>query len=88
MKFEQIYQSLKEIAEKLEIKVFEHNFRTAGIKVTSGFCTVEGEKRFIIDKHKRIREKTKILASYLATQSIEDIYIIPLVREYIDKFRD
>ncbi len=86
MKKTHLFQKLKEIAEKLEIEVLEHNFRPAGISVKSGLCSVKGKKKYIIDKHKRIKEKTELLASCLSKQEINDIYIIPAVREYLDKF--
>lgn len=85
MKFEQTYNALKEIAEKLNITVSEQNFRPTGIKVKSGLCTIKGEEFFIMDKHKKIREKTEILAESLLTFPIDDIYIVPAIRDYLDK---
>jgi len=87
MKPEQIYQELKELAEKLEVTVSEQNLRTAGIKVKSGLCKIKGKNLFIMDKHKSIRKKIKILASQLAKMPNENIYIVPAVREMIEKFR-
>jgi len=87
MKPEQIYQELKELAEKLEVTVSEQNLRTAGIKVKSGLCKVKGKNLFIMDKHKSIRKKNKILASKLAEMPNENIYIVPAVREMLEKFR-
>ena len=49
MKPEQIYQELKDLAEKLEITVSEQNLRTAGIKVKSGLCKVKGKNLFVMD---------------------------------------
>jgi hypothetical protein len=86
MKPEQLYQELKDLAEKLEITVLEQNLRTSGIKVTSGFCKVRGKRLFVMDKHKALNKKIKILASQLAEMPREDIYIIPMVRELLDKY--
>ncbi len=87
MKPEQTYQELKDLAEKLEVTVSEQNLRTAGIKVKSGLCKIKGKNLFIMDKHKSIRKKIKILASQLAKMPNENIYIVPAVREMIEKFR-
>ena len=57
MKPEQLYQHLKELAERFDITVSEANFRNAGIRVRSGFCKVRGKKRFIMNKHAKIAEK-------------------------------
>ncbi|MEE4265682.1 MAG: hypothetical protein V2I56_23550 [Desulfobacteraceae bacterium] len=86
MKPEQIYQELKDLAEKLAVTVTEQNLRTAGIKVKSGLCTVKGKDLFIMDKHKSIQKKVKILATQLACMSHEDVFVIPAVREILIKY--
>ena len=85
MKPEQLYQHLKDLAEKFDISVSEANFRKVGIHIQSGFCTVNGKKRFIMDKHARIHEKIDMLAAFLATLPHETCYVIPAVREVLDK---
>ena len=85
MKPEQIYQELKDLAEKLEIAVSEQNLRTDGIKVKSGLCKVKGQNLFIMDKHKTIHKKIDILASHLAKLPHEDLYIMPAIRELLEK---
>ncbi len=83
MKPEQVYQNLKELAEKLDVMVSEQNFRNAGIKVKSGLCRVRGQKRFIIDKHLSLYRKNKLLAACLSRMPHEEIYIVPAVRELL-----
>ena len=85
MKPEQIYQELKDLAEKLEVSVSEQNLRTTGIKVKSGLCRVKGQNLFIMDKHKSIHQKIDILASQLAKFPHEDIYVMPTIRELLEK---
>jgi hypothetical protein len=85
MKPEQIYQELRDLAEKLEITVSEQNLRTAGIKVKSGLCKVKGKNLFILDKHKSIHKKIDILASELAKFPHEDFYVMPAIREILEK---
>lgn len=84
MKQEEIYRHLKDLAEKLEIRYFEKNFRNVGIPVNSGLCKIEGEFHFFMDKHKKIREKNEILAQALSQFPLDDIYIIPALREFIE----
>ncbi len=85
MKPEQIYQELRDLAEKFEITVSEQNLRTPGIKVKSGLCKVKGKNLFVMDKHKSINRKIDILASQLAEFPHEDFYIIPAIREILEK---
>ncbi len=94
MKPEKLYQELKDLAEKIGIQVSEHNFRiTTGIRVKSGFCRVKDQDCCIIDKHIKLTKKMEVLAECIheksrATQeSIESIYLVPAVREYMERFR-
>jgi len=85
MKPDQLYQELIDLADRLQITVSEQNLRISGIKVKSGFCKVKGQNLFVMDKHKSIHEKIRILAAQLADIPHEDIYIVPAVRDLLDK---
>ena len=86
MKPDQFYQHLKELAEKLDITVSEQNLKVTGIKVKSGLCKVKGKNLFVMDKHRSVRDKIEILADTLTQFSLEDIYIIPAVRDRLNKY--
>ncbi len=88
MKPDQLYQELKDLAERMQILVLEQNLKTSGLKVRSGLCTVKGQKLFIMDKHKSVHKKIKILAAQLARIPHEDMYIIPAVRELLEKYAE
>jgi hypothetical protein len=83
MKPEQVYQELKNTAEKLGVSVEEHNFRNTGIRVRSGSCIVHGKRLVIIDKHKSISKRIRVLASALSRLPHETVYVVPAVRELI-----
>jgi hypothetical protein len=85
MKPDQMYQELKDLAEKLQITVSEQSFRQAGIRVRSGLCKVKGRQLFIMDKHKSIHRKIKMLARCLAAREHEQHYVVPAVRELLEK---
>ena len=87
MKPDQLYQELKDLAERMQVTVSEQNLKTPGIKVRSGLCTVKGQKLFVMDKHKSVQKKIKILAEQIAQIYHEDLYIIPAVRELLEKYR-
>jgi hypothetical protein len=85
MKPQQLYQHLKELAEKFDITVSEDNFRKVGLHVRSGFCTVKGKKHFIMNKHFKIQKKIDTLADFLSTLSHEQLYVIPAVRDLLNR---
>ena len=86
MKSDQIYEALCELAEKLQIEVSEQNFRTSGIRVSSGLCQVKGKTVYMMDKHKSISRKVHLLAEELAKHPHEDIYVVPMVRDLLAKY--
>ena len=81
----QLYQQLKNLAAKLDISVAEQNLRVTGVNAKSGLCIVKEQKIFIMDKHLTVREKNEVLADCLRNLSIDDIYVVPAVRKYLDK---
>ncbi|MBS0014240.1 MAG: hypothetical protein KFF46_09745 [Desulfobacterales bacterium] len=88
MKRKQIYQHLMEIAEKLDIRVAEQNLRTTGVNAKSGLCRIRGEWVFIMDKRLLVNEKIELLADCLRQMPLEEIYIMPAVRNILDKKKD
>jgi len=88
MKPDQLYQELKELAEKLNITVSEQNLRKTGIKVKSGLCKVKDKYIFVMDKNKSVHDKIEVLASCLSKIPNEDIYVVPILREILNEYED
>jgi hypothetical protein len=86
MKPDQVYQDLKELAEKLDVTVSEQNLRSTGIKVKSGICKVKGKNILIMDNQLSFKDKNEILASCLSKLPHENIFIVPALREFLDSF--
>ena len=84
MKPAQIYQALKELAEKLQVTVAEQNLRATGVRARSGLCKIKGKYVFVMDKQKPVSKKIDLLAECLSRMPHEDIYILPAVRERLD----
>lgn len=87
MKPEHVYTALKALAEKQNISVTEKNLSNAGLKVKSGLCRVDDRNLFIMDKHKPVREKIKLLARSLSDLPLDDVYIIPAIRDVLEKYK-
>lgn len=85
MKPEEIYQNLKDLADRLGVTVSDQNFRKTGIKVSSGHCIVKDKQYFIMDKHQSLKDKIDILVSFLVTIDHEDLYLLPNIRELFNK---
>ncbi len=83
MKPEQIYEELKTLSEKMGITVREQNFRSTGVKAKSGHCIIKTEHFFILDKHKSIKDRNDLLASFLKEMPHEDVFVVPAIRDFI-----
>jgi hypothetical protein len=82
---EQLYEHLKEIADKLGIAVIEQSFKQVGLPVKSGHCRVKGEELFIMDRSLPLIKKNQALTGFLCTQAHENIFMPPAVREILHK---
>ncbi len=80
-----LYQHLKELAAKIDIAVAEQNMRVTGVNAKSGLCIVKDQKIFIMDKHLAVREKLETLADCLRSLPLDDIYVMPAIRKYLDR---
>ncbi len=87
MKHETLYQMLRELAEKLDITVSEQNFRSTGTGARSGLCIVKGKRMFLLDKHLPVRRKNEALGACLAEMAVDQVFVLPAVREYLDGLR-
>lgn len=86
MRSEELYEGLKDLAQKLNIAISEQSFRRSGVRAKSGHCIVKEKPVFIMDKHIGISEKIEILASYLSRIPTEDLYIVPAIRELLNRY--
>lgn len=84
MRRKQVYRHLIEVAEKTGIRVIEQNLRATGVNAQSGLCRVKGESVFIMDKKLTVNEKIQALSACLKQMPLEDIYIMPAVRDLLD----
>lgn len=87
MKPELIYRGLKDLADRLGIVVSEKRLSAENRKVRSGLCKIKGQWVMILDKQLSIHNKCAILASCLIDMPNEDVFVIPAVREYLDRNR-
>jgi hypothetical protein len=88
MKPEQIYQGLKDLADRLGIIVSEQKLSTESLKVKSGLCKIRGQHVMILDKQLSIYKKSAILAACLSDMPHEAIFMIPAVRDFLAGHRN
>ncbi len=80
----QLLQEFEGLAERLGIRVSRENLEDG----PGGFCTIRGECRFILDRGLDVRSQVEIFAREMARLSLDDMYVVPRVRERINAHRE
>jgi hypothetical protein len=76
---DQLLKELEELAEKSSIAL-----RYEKGDFDGGFCVLKAERIIVINKRLVPQKRTSILAQALAEVGIEEVYLKPAVREFIE----
>ena len=87
MQDEGLLTALEELAEQLKIPVTYAALATEELPGRGGLCVIHGERRIIIERSLTTREKARLLAAGLAQFDFEDVFLLPAVREAIERAR-
>jgi hypothetical protein len=78
--FEIILQDLKSLAQEMGAKI---RFERGDFK--GGYCIVKDDKVIVINKLSNLQRKALTLAAALRELGIDDIYLPPKLREFIEE---
>jgi hypothetical protein len=78
-----LLQHLEGIARQLEIEIRYESLLDDDVSVHSGGCQVRGRHLILIDPSRSTLERARVLARELAKFELEDLYILPRIREFI-----
>jgi hypothetical protein len=84
---EGLLSALEGLAERLRIPVRYAVLATEELPGRGGMCVVQGERRIIIERDLTTREKARLLAAGLAQFDFEHVFLLPAVREAIQRAR-
>ena len=82
MKNEELLEEFHLLAEKLDIKIMKGKGDFSG-----GSCTVNKERVIVINNSKPIEQRLNTLAVCFKDYNLDGLYVIPVLREYIDNFQ-
>ncbi len=83
MKPAKLVQLLSEALERQGYK-----FRNEKGNFRGGSCVFETEKLVIINKRFGDEERAEILARALARMDLDNVYLLPELRDYVEQFSD
>ncbi len=85
MNEELILEHLEKIARSKSIIIRYERLEDGELIIRSGSCRVKGNEYIIVDSRLPLKERIGVIARELRKRNLEDIYMLPLIREIIDK---
>jgi hypothetical protein len=82
MKKNKLYDEFEVLAEKLGLKILNGKGSFNG-----GICVVNEKKVIVLNKTKPIEQRLSVLANIFIEFNLEQIYLVPALRAYIEEFR-
>ncbi len=79
-----LLQHLENLAAQLGIEVRYESLADDELSIQSGGCKVLGKTLILIEKFRAPRERAQVLARELSKCDLEDLYLLPRVRDFID----
>ena len=83
-----LLNQLEELAGKLGIEIRYGNIAVEESHRTGGLCRVNGQYVLIIHSRLTVKEKIGIIIKTLKGFEMDDVYVIPVIRELLDKFKE
>ncbi len=82
MKKEKLFSEFEELGKRLGIKILKGKGNFAG-----GTCVVNNETVIVLNNMKPIQQRLNILANSFLEYNLDDIYMVPALRAYIEESR-
>jgi hypothetical protein len=88
METTKVLECLEDLALKLAVEVVYEKLENKYFFSTGGLCKVKGKYKIFIDPSETIERRIEILAGALSSFDREEIYILPYIREILEKARE
>ena len=84
----QLLESLEDVATKIGIEVRYDILAAGPVHITSGACRMRDKNLVVVDRRLPVQEKLAALAKELAEFNLDEVYLTPAVREYVELFKN
>ena len=78
-------EDLKTVAKNLAIEIEMANLNDEDFQIQSGYCKLKGKDLILLDKNSSPQEQSEVILQALKNFDLENIYIAPWIREFIEK---
>jgi len=83
-----VLEYLEDLALKIGVEIVYEKLESKNFSATGGLCKVKGAYKIFIDPSETIERRIEILAGALSSFDREEIYILPYIREILEKAKD
>jgi hypothetical protein len=80
-----VLESLEDLAERLGIEIVYEKLRDEEFPVKGGICKVQKTYKIFMDRSEPMESRIKILSLALSSFDTDDIYLLPFIREILEK---
>jgi hypothetical protein len=80
-----VLEHLEGLARKLGIEVLYQQLGTDEYSSGGGICKVKGAYKVFLDRSEPIERRIQILARALSSFNSDEVYVLPAVREILEK---
>ncbi|MBM2815920.1 MAG: hypothetical protein HW421_2682 [Ignavibacteria bacterium] len=80
MKLSDLYEQLLELSKKLGVVV-----RKESGNFSSGYCIIHEQKVIVFNRSTTLETKSGVLARCLVSAGVDNIFVSPAIRDFIDK---
>jgi hypothetical protein len=88
METRKVLEYLEDLALQLGVEVVYEKLENRDFLTTGGLCKVKGAYKIFIDRSEKIERRIEILARALSSFEREEIYILPYIREILEKAKE
>lgn len=85
MQNSKILRYLEDLAFRLGIEIINEKFGGADFSIEGGLCKVKGTYKIFMDPSTPIPAQIEILARSLSSFQTEEVYLLPFIREILEK---
>jgi hypothetical protein len=82
-----VLQHFEDLAEKLGIEIVDEKLGETEFPVKGGLCKVKGTFKIFLDRSESIEARIEILAKALSSFDLENVYLVPYIREVLERAR-
>ncbi len=78
-----LLRHLEDLAARLELEIRYESLTDEEVSIHSGGCKVSGRNMVLLDIHLCPLERARVLARELSRYDLENVYLLPRIREFI-----